>query len=83
MRLDWEIVKTNIMRQAVLKKFLTHADIREVLLTTGDQLLVENSPRDYFWGCGADHTGQNHLGKILMSVREEIRKLPLLTVISE
>ncbi|BAU04596.1 MULTISPECIES: NADAR family protein [Fischerella] len=82
-RLDWEIVKTNIMRQAVLKKFLTHADIREVLLTTGDQLLVENSPRDYFWGCGADHTGQNHLGKILMSVREEIRKLPLLTVISE
>jgi ribA/ribD-fused uncharacterized protein len=83
MRLDWEQVKTKVMREAVLKKFLSHADIREVLLTTGDQLLVENSPKDYFWGCGADHTGQNYLGKILMSVREEIRKLALLSVISE
>jgi predicted NAD-dependent protein-ADP-ribosyltransferase YbiA (DUF1768 family) len=44
---------------------------------------VENSPIDYFWGCGAEKTGQNYLGKILMSVREEIRKLSLLSVISE
>ncbi|MCX7594729.1 MAG: NADAR domain-containing protein [Fischerella sp.] len=82
-RLDWEEVKTKVMREAVLKKFLTHTDIREVLLSTGDQQLVENSPTDYFWGCGAEKTGQNNLGKILMSVREEIRKLSLLSVISE
>jgi len=75
LRRDWDLVKTQIMREAVLKKFLTHAEIREVLLTTGDEILVENSPTDYFWGCGADETGQNHLGKVLMSVREEIRKL--------
>ena len=75
LRSDWEIVKTDVMRAAVLKKFLTHAAIREVLLVTGDELLVENSPTDYFWGCGADHTGENHLGKTLMSVREEIRQL--------
>lgn len=82
-RLDWEEVKTQVMREAVLKKFLTHTDIREILLTTDDKLIVENSATDYFWGCGADNTGHNHLGKVLMSVREEIRKLPSLSVISD
>jgi N-glycosidase YbiA len=78
-RLDWETVKTQVMREAVLKKFLTHADIRDILLSTGDQLIVENSPTDYFWGCGDKNTGQNYLGKILMSVREELRTLPSLS----
>ncbi|WP_414755767.1 NADAR family protein [Anabaena sp. CCY 9910] len=81
LRSDWDLVKTIVMREAVLKKFLTHTDIREVLLSTGNEALVENSSCDYFWGCGADKTGQNHLGKILMSVREEIRKLQVLSVV--
>jgi ribA/ribD-fused uncharacterized protein len=75
LRLDWELVKTQVMRVAVLKKFITHPEIREVLLMTGDEILVEDSPTDYFWGGGADHTGENHLGKILMSVRTEIRTI--------
>ncbi len=83
LRRDWDLVKTLIMREAVLKKFLTHPDIREVLLNTGDEILVENSPTDFFWGCGANKCGQNHLGKTLMSVREEIRNLLSLTVIYE
>jgi N-glycosidase YbiA len=83
LRPDWEVVKTQVMREAVLKKFLTHADIREILLNTGDHLLIEDSPRDYFWGCGADKTGENHLGKILMGVREEIHKLLPLSAISD
>jgi N-glycosidase YbiA len=82
LRSDWDIVKTDVMRAAVLQKFITHAEIRDVLLATGDEVLVENSPTDYFWGCGADKTGQNHLGKILMSVREEIRQLWYSTAIS-
>jgi ribA/ribD-fused uncharacterized protein len=75
LRPNWDLVKTQVMRQAVFKKFITHREIREVLLTTGDEVLVENSPTDYFWGCGDDKTGQNHLGRILMLVREEIRHL--------
>lgn len=82
-RPDWELVKLKVMREAVRKKFLTHSDIKEVLLSTNDQQLVENSPTDYFWGCGEDRTGQNHLGRILMSVREEIRNLSSLSVISD
>lgn len=72
LRPDWEEVKTEIMREAVFTKFITHADIQAILLSTGDRLIVEDSPTDYYWGCGCDHTGQNHLGKILMSVRLEI-----------
>ena len=73
-RLDWEGVKYQIMRQAVLTKFLTHLDIQDILLCTGDRLIVEDSPTDYYWGCGLDKTGQNQLGKVLMSVRQEIRQ---------
>jgi N-glycosidase YbiA len=72
LRPEWEAVKIPIMREAVKTKFLAHADIQAILLATGDQLIVENSPTDYYWGCGCDKTGQNHLGKILMSVRHEI-----------
>jgi ribA/ribD-fused uncharacterized protein len=72
-RPDWTQVKIPVMREAVLQKFLTHREIREVLLLTRDETIVENSPTDYFWGCGADKTGENHLGKILMSVREQLR----------
>jgi N-glycosidase YbiA len=34
---------------------------------------VEDSPVDYFWGCGIDRSGQNQLGQILMQVRSELR----------
>jgi len=71
-RSDWQQVKKPVMRAAVLTKFLTHLDIQAILLATNDQLIVENSPTDTFWGCGLDGTGENQLGKVLMSVRQEI-----------
>jgi hypothetical protein len=73
LRSDWERVKDDIMRKAVLHKFETHADIREVLLSTGDAPIVENAPGDYYWGCGADGSGKNMLRQILMEVREILR----------
>jgi N-glycosidase YbiA len=74
LRCDWEEVKQQVMWQGVLTKFLTHTDIQAILLDTGDRLIVEDSPTDYYWGCGQDKTGQNQLGKILMNVRQEIRQ---------
>jgi len=74
LRKDWEKVKEDIMRRGVLQKFETHADIREVLLSTGDEEIVENSPSDYYWGCGKDGSGKNRLGLILMEVREMLRE---------
>ncbi len=74
LRRDWEQVKDEIMQQGVLRKFETHADIREILLATGDELIIENSPIDYYWGCGKDGSGKNRLGEILMTVREILRQ---------
>jgi ribA/ribD-fused uncharacterized protein len=73
LRRDWESVKDGVMRQAVLAKFMQHDDIRAVLLATGEALLVEDSPTDAYWGCGAHGGGKNKLGRILMSVRDELR----------
>jgi N-glycosidase YbiA len=73
LRQDWEQVKDDVMRKAVLRKFATHADIREILLSTGNEEIVENSPIDFYWGCGADGSGKNMLGIILMEVRETLR----------
>lgn len=73
LRADWEQVKDDVMRTAVRAKFRAHADLRAELLATGDVELVENAPGDYYWGCGADGSGKNMLGRILMEVRAELR----------
>ena len=73
LRSNWEQIKVPVMREAVRQKFFTHQDIQAILLSTADLLIVEDSPNDYYWGCGETKTGANHLGKILMSVRAEIQ----------
>ncbi len=73
LRADWESVKDDVMRRAVLRKFETHAALRALLLSTGDEEIVENAPGDFYWGCGADGSGRNMLGKILMESREILR----------
>lgn len=73
-RVDWNTAKQEVMWTAVLTKFLTHPDIQRVLLETGEESLIENSPKDYYWGCGKDGSGQNQLGKMLMRVRSYIRQ---------
>ncbi len=72
-RNDWDHIKPQIMYTVVREKFTTHADIQAILLATDEELIVEDSPRDAYWGCGLDGKGQNQLGKILMQVRQEIR----------
>jgi ribA/ribD-fused uncharacterized protein len=74
LRPDWEDVKDDIIREGVLLKFQTHAAIRNILLKTGSEELVENAPGDFYWGCGVDGSGLNRLGEILMEVREQLRQ---------
>jgi ribA/ribD-fused uncharacterized protein len=74
LRPDWERVKDGIMREAVLAKFTQHGDLRDILLGTGDALLVEHTGNDSYWGDGGDGSGRNRLGEILMSVRDELRR---------
>ena len=70
---DWEEIKDDIMKKAVLKKFQTHGKLKELLLSTGNEQLVESAPGDYYWGCGSDGTGKNKLGLILEEVRDQLR----------
>lgn len=74
LRSDWEEIKDGVVLEAVRKKFQTHPHPRDMLLGTGEELIVENAPMDPYWGCGADGTGLNKLGKILMQVRDELRQ---------
>ena len=72
-RHDWERVKQAVMWEGVLQKFMTHPKIAAILLSTGNAEIIEDSPVDYYWGCGVDGTGYNHLGKLLMKVRQHLR----------
>ena len=74
LRRDWERAKTGIMREAVEAKFRQHADLRTLLLGTGEALIVEHTDNDAFWGDGGDGGGRNELGRILMAVREMLRR---------
>ena len=66
---NWDNIKYAIMAECVLAKFVQHKDLRERLLSTGDEYLIEDSPVDSYWGCGSDGKGQNNLGRILMATR--------------
>ena len=74
LRTDWETIKDAVMFKAVQRKFELHGEIRAVLLSTGEEELVENAPGDYYWGCGADGSGKNQLGITLMQVRDILRQ---------
>ena len=71
LRKDWESVKDRIMHEAVLAKFTQHADLREILLGTGDSKIVEHTENDRYWGDGGDGSGKNMLGRLLLRVREQ------------
>lgn len=72
LRPDWDAVKLGVMADLVAQKF-QHPELREKLLATGDTTLVEgNTWGDTFWGV-CRGKGANHLGKILMATREQLR----------
>lgn len=68
---DWDSQKVNIMLNGLRKKF-EDEKLRQMLLDTGDAVLHEDNPDDFYWAI-ADGTGQSMLGKCLMQVRDEIR----------
>lgn len=72
-RADWDEVRDDVMLHALRSKF-AHPKLRAVLLSTGDRLLAEASPSDFYWGLGSTGTGENRLGKLLMQVRDELRE---------
>ena len=75
---DWEKVKLSVMFEVVFSKFSQNEELKQKLLATGNEELVEgNNWGDTFWGM-VNEVGENHLGKILVKVRTALRITELL-----
>lgn len=73
LRHDWEDVKLDIMENILYAKFTSNDTLRLQLLSTGNRLIIEgNTWGDIFWGV-CNGVGENHLGKLLIRVRDRIR----------
>ncbi len=68
----WEKIKVSKMEEIIRCKLEQHEEIQEALRRSGQAEIIENSPTDYFWGCGADGSGGNQLGKLWMKLRSEL-----------
>jgi N-glycosidase YbiA len=73
-RKDWDSIRNDVMRLAVLQKFSEHQILRDELLSTEEEKIVEVTTDDYHWGEGSEGTGTNMLGIILMEVRYALRE---------
>lgn len=72
MRPTWDDEKLTVMLALLRVKF-SRPDLAERLLATGDATLIEgNWWGDRFWGV-CKGTGENHLGRLLMQVRSELK----------
>ena len=68
----WDAIKPVIMFAVVRAKFQVPY-LAGKLLSTGDAELIEgNTWGDVFWGT-CNGVGENHLGRLLMHVRDELR----------
>jgi ribA/ribD-fused uncharacterized protein len=73
LRPDWDRVKLPIMRRLVRLKFFGNGHLAILLLATEPAELIEgNTWGDTYWGV-CNGKGRNHLGKLLMSVRSELK----------
>lgn len=70
MREDWESIKLDVMESLLRRKFL-NPTLCEKLLATGKAELVEgNTWGDVYWGQCPVGNGANHLGRLLMKIRD-------------
>lgn len=71
-RPDWDTEKVVVMEELLREKVRQHPYVREILLKTKDYTIVEDSPKDSYWGWGPDRDGENSMGKLWMKIRDEL-----------
>lgn len=72
-RKDWKRLRRVLMTRALYTKARTWPAVAAFLLDTGDELIVETSLYDYYWGLGRDQRGENMLGEVWMDIRQQLR----------
>lgn len=61
-----------IMEDICRHKLQQQPYVKRKLIQTKGRDIVEDSPKDDFWGWGINRDGRNELGKIWMKLREEL-----------
>jgi len=54
-------------------KLAQHPDIAAVLKESGNRDLLKVYDSDYYWGTGADGSGENRMGKLWVKLRTELQ----------
>ena len=81
----WDKNICNIAKDICLSKFSQNSNLKDILLSTGNKIIAEASPRDNIWGIGIgsknpntqnknEWKGTNILGWALMEARESLNK---------
>ena len=71
LREDWDEIKLEFMEEILYLKFTQNLDLQEKLLNIEGHIEEKNSWGDTFWGT-SDGVGQNHLGRLLMEIRDRL-----------
>ena len=69
---DWDLIKLDVMELLLRLKLEQNPYVLKKLLQTGDYYIVEDSPKDSFWGWGPDRCGEDQLGRLWMKLRKEL-----------
>ncbi len=80
----WLKKRYQVMLDVCYAKFQQNPELKKILLSTGNKIIVEASLYDKIWGVGlhwkddaildkSNWKGENLLGKILMEVRNKIK----------
>lgn len=72
-RKDWKTKQLIIMEELLRLKLEQNPYVLKKLLETKDYYIVEDSPKDSFWGWGENRDGENNLGKLWMKLRDEYK----------
>ncbi len=74
-----EEYKLKIMKMLMKLKVEQHQDVKQALIDSGDLKIIKHivtyPPGDGFWDDGEDGTGLNHMGRMWMKIREELKVL--------
>lgn len=76
---------TKIMHQGCMSKFQQNMRMQEFLLSTDEDIIIEASPKDTYWGVGLSikhddilkpqaWKGANNMGKILSNIRDILKQ---------
>lgn len=71
-RTDWEKIKLCVMEEILRAKVQQNPYVLKKLLETKNHTIVEDSPKDNYWGWGPCRNGENMLGRLWMKIRDEI-----------